>query len=340
VTRERRRPRWAWLAVPAAAALLAGVLWLRWPSGTSSDAGNSGPSAAGAAGATLDTVASPLSVSCLTYPSDAPWYQSVADRPVDPKSADYIASIEDASGFDPKVLHAGFGASTDGETFGTTYNVTDGTPQTTVPVQFDSADRAQLSSPGPYDIPADAAGLDGYVIAVDDATCRSAEVYGSPDTRPWEHAEQGAVFDLNAFTTPPDGALSAIQSGLPMFPMLVRYDEVRSGDIKHALLVNAPVGSSRHVAPATRGVEDGSDDADLPPLGSRFRLKASYPCAQLSTAEVRKLCKAMQTYGMFLGGSSSSLFELQGVADERWDNDAIHEDMKQFAPTDFEVVSS
>jgi hypothetical protein len=285
-------------------------------------------------------VASPPTVSCLTFPSDVPWYQPITDRAVDPKSTDYIASIQSASAFDPKRLHAGFGSSTDGDHFGTTYNVVSGTPPATVPLQFDTAEHAQASSPGPYNLPADAAGLDGYVISVDNATCRSSEAYGSPDTRPWEHAEQGAIFDLNSFAARPDGALSAIQSGLPMFPMLVRYDEVRSSsDIKHALLINAPVESSRHVAPATRGVEGGSDDANLPPLGARFRLKASYQCSQLATSEVRKLCKAMQTYGMFLGGASGSLFDLQGVADERWDNDAIHEDMKLLTPADFEVVA-
>ena len=344
--RLRRRPRWMWLAIPAAVAVLvAAVLWVRRPSASSSDSSDSpatvvGGSGAGAGAGASGTVASPPTVSCLKFPSDAPWYQPVADRAVDPKSADYIASIQGASAFDPKVLHAGFGSSTDGDTFGTTYNVVDGTPATTVPVQFDSSERAAASSPGPYDIPADAAGLDGYAISVDNATCRSSELYGSPDTRPWEHATQGAIFDLNGFAPAADGAMSGIQSGLPMFPMLVRYEEVHSSsEIKHALLVNAPVASSRHIAPATRGVEDGSDDADLPPLGSRLRLKASYACGQLSTSEMRKLCVAMQTYGMFLGGSSGALFDLQGAADERWDNDAIHDDMKLLTPTDFEFVA-
>jgi serine/threonine protein kinase len=342
VPRTKRRPRYVWLAIPAAVAVLvAAVLWVRRPSESSSDAAILSPSPTGDGGSTSNTVASPLTVSCLTFPSDAPWYQPITDRAVDPQSDTYISSIEDVSAFDPKVMHAGFGSTTDGDTFGTTYSVVDGVPPTTMPVQFDPADRAQESDPGPYDLPADAAGLDGYVISVDNAACRTSELYGSPDTRPWEHAEQGGIFDLNAFTARPDGQRSAIQSGLPMFPMLVRYEEVRSStDINHALLVNAPVESSRFVAPATRGVEDGSDDADLPPLGTRFRLKASYSCAQLATSEVQKLCKAMQTYGVFLGGSSSSLFELQGVADERWDNDAIHDDMKLLAPTDFEAVTT
>ncbi len=334
--RTRRPRRWLWLAVPAAIALLAAiVLWVRRPSSSPSSSGDGGGGAADA------SVASPPPVSCLKFPSSVPWYQSVADRPVDPKSADYIASIQAAPNFDPKVLHAGFGASSGTDHFGTTYNVVSQAPTATVPMQFDSAQDAELSSPGPYNLPANAVGLDSYVISVDNSTCRSSEAYGMPETRPWEHASQGAIFDLNSFQARPEGALSAIQSGLPLFPMLVRYDEVHSSsELKHALLFNAPVGSSGHVAPATRGVQGGSDDANLPPLGSRFRLRADYPCVQLSTTDVQKMCRAMQTYGLYLGGSSDSLFEIQGAADERWDDDAIHEDMKQLTPGDFEVVAS
>jgi hypothetical protein len=291
-------------------------------------------------GSSSGLVASPTPVSCLQYSHSIPWYQPVNGRPVHPNSFAYVASIQAAPDFDPKVLHAGFGASDGDEHYGTTYNVVNGTPAETVPLQFDSSEDAQASDPGPYNIPADAVALDSYVIAVDNATCRSSEAYGSPETRPWEQAIQAGIFDLNTFQSRPGGAASAIQSGLPLFPMLVRYDEVNgSAEIRHALLFNAPVKSSRFVAPATRGVGGGTDDADLPPLGSRFRLRADYPCAQLSTSPGQKICRALQDYGMFLGGSSGSLFDLQGAADERWDNDALHDDMKQLTPGDFQVVT-
>ena len=130
-----------------------------------------------------------------------------------------------------------------------------------------------------------------------------------------------------------------IQSGLPMFPMLVRYDEVAQGQIGHALLFNAPVSSAHFMHPATRGV--GSDaDENLPPLGSRFRLEAEYDCGQLVTSEGQTICETLKTYGMYLGGASSGLFDLQGVADARWDDESIHEDFELMTPEHFEVVDT
>ena len=151
---------------------------------------------------------------------------------------------------------------------------------------------------------------------------------------------RAAAFDLNAAPNRPDGAPTMIQSGLPLFPMLVRYVEVAQGDINHALLFNAPVSSTRFMHPATRGIGGGDAGENVPPLGSRFRLEAGYDCGQLASSEGRTICEALKTYGMFLGGSSGSLFNLQGVNDERWDDESIHEDFKLMTPDDFEVVDT
>ena len=43
---------------------------------------------------------------------------------------------------------------------------------------------------------------------------------------------------------------------------------------------------------------------------------------------------------MYLGGASGSLFALQGVNDERWDDESIHDDFELMTPDDFEVVDT
>ena len=113
-----------------------------------------------------------------------------------------------------------------------------------------------------------------------------------------------------------------IQSGLPLFPMLVRYDEVAQGDINHALLFNAPVASTHFMHPATRGVGDGDASEDIPPLGSRFRLEG-----RLRLRPARRFGKphdlrdAEDLRHVSSVDRAASLFDLQGVNDERWDDE-------------------
>ena len=235
----------------------------------------------------------------------------------------------------PKEFHADFGVDD-----GTAYNVVDGTPATTLVPQFDpDVDPAEFD-PGPYPIPADPVGRDSYLIVVDDSACKSYELLGDDETSPWTNVTRAAVFDLNAAPNRPDGAPTMIQSGLPLFPMLVRFDEVAQGDIKHALLFNAPVSSTHFMHPATRGIGDGDAGEDTPPLGSRFRLRAGFDCSQLASSQSRTICDALKSYGMYLGGASGSLFALQGVNDERWDDESIHDDFELMTPDQFEVVDT
>jgi hypothetical protein len=92
--------------------------------------------------------------------------------------------------------------------------------------------------------------------------------------------------------------------------------------------------------PATRGIGDGDEGDDTPPLGSRFRLEAGFDCGQLASSEGRTICEALKSYGMYLGGSSRTLFDLQGVNDERWDDELINDDFSLMTPDDFEVVDT
>ena len=335
ITKPTRAPRAAWTKIAAAAV---GVLVIVAAAVVLLTRGDSPGDGASAETTRPDAAASPIvsDVTCLEFPEDTPWYQTADELAVHPSSDAYIASIESMPDFTMDTFHAGFDAEG-----GVAYNVvTDPVPDT-VPVEFVDQAAQDESHPGPYVIPVGASTNDGYAVVVNDSDCISYELWGDDSSpEPWTHAEQAGVFDLNSFEQPPDFQRSAIQSGLPMFPMLVRYDEVDSGSVDHALLFNAPTQSGNFVHPATLGVRDGdADNLDLPPLGSRFRLKADFDCNSMVTSEASTVCVTLKTYGMYLGGSSGSLFDLQGVTDPRFTDDFL-DDIKQMVPTDFEVVDT
>ena len=83
------------------------------------------------------------------------------------------------------------------------------------------------------------------------------------------------MFDLTSNALRPEGWTSADAAGLPIFPGLVRYDEVASGHIDHALRFTVSRSQRAYLHPATHWASS-STDPNLPPMGLRFRLKASF----------------------------------------------------------------
>ena len=164
------------------------------------------------------------------FPADNAWNRDVSGLPVDANSQHYIDTIL-ASGTN-KNLHADFGG--DGA-YGIPYITVPGT-QPRVPITF--VDYGDESDPGPYPIPTGApveGGSDRHVLAVDRTNCKLYELFGAQAMGNHWDASSGAVFDLRSNALRPDGWTSADAAGLPIFPGLVRYDEVASGHINHAL---------------------------------------------------------------------------------------------------------
>ena len=94
-----------------------------------------------------------------------------------------------------------------------------------------------------------------------------------PRTTGWK-AGSGAVFDLNSNALRPAGWTSADAAGLPIFPGLVRYDEVvEQGVINHALRFTVSQTRHGYVDPARHFASDYTSP-NLPPMGMRVRLKA------------------------------------------------------------------
>jgi hypothetical protein len=290
-------------------------------------------------GATALTAAAPslganasLGGKAVFAPSSA-WNQSVAGAPVDPASATLIASI----GADT-ALHPDFGANWDGGPFGIPYVVVPGT-QPKVKVTFDYADE---SDPGPYPIPPSApieggsAGTgDRHVLVIDRDRWKLYELFDAHKAGTGWHAGSGAVFDLTTDADRPAGWTSADAAGLPIFPGLVRRDEVvEQKVIRHALRFTVPKTRRAYVAPATHFAST-STSAALPPMGMRVRLKASFDISGYP-AEAQVILKALKTYGMFLADNGSPWY-LSGAPDARWNDEAIGT-LKRVKGNDFEVV--
>ncbi len=268
------------------------------------------------------------------FPASNPWNTRVDAAAVDPASAALIASIG-SSGH----LHPDFGADLgEGESFGIPYIVVPGN-QRKVPVSFDYADE---SDPGPYPIPPNApveggpnADGDRHVLVLDKDNRRLYELFDAhPVAGGGWHAGSGAVFDLTSNTLRPAGWTSADAAGLPVLPGLVRYDEVASGTIDHALRFTVARTRKGYIAPA-RHFASSSTSASLPPMGMRVRLKASLDISGYP-AQARVVLQALKTYGMILADNGSNWF-ISGTPDRRWNDDAVNT-LKQVPGSAFEVV--
>jgi len=270
---------------------------------------------------------------CSIFPADNIWNTVIADAPVDPLSDAYVQSI----GLD-EPMHPDFGQGLwDDGPIGIPYAEA-GSTTPREPVEFYYPDE---SDPGPYPIPTEApveggpdSDGDRHILTLETDECRLYELYDARlESGRWT-AGSGAIFDLRSNTLRPAGWTSADAAGLPIFPGLVRFEDVASGEIRHALRFTAPQTQRAYVWPARHFASDFTDSA-LPPMGQRFRLRADFDLEPFSP-DVRVILRALQTYGMMLADNGSPWF-LSGAPDERWDNEVLHE-LAQVHGRDFEAV--
>ena len=117
-------------------------------------------------------------------------------------------------------------------------------------------------------------------------------------------------------------------------PGLVRYDEVLSGEIRHALRFTVPNTQRAYVWPA-RHYASSITDSSYPPMGVRVRLRANFDVSTYSAAN-QVILKALKKYGMMLADNGSAWY-LSGAPDNRWNNDDLHK-LTALKGSDFEVV--
>lgn len=278
----------------------------------------------------------------IAFPADNAWNKDVSAAPRDPNSDNLIASIGLSGG-----LHNDFGSGTyDGGPIGIPYVVVSGA-QPLVKVQF--TDYADESDPGPYPVPRTApveggpsSAGDRHVLVIDKDHNRLYEMGNAyPNSDGSWRASGGAVFDLASDIVRPGGQpgwTSADAAGLPIFPGIVRYEEAAlgPGGIRHALRFTVQRSRRAYVPPATHWASSNTS-ANLPPMGMRVRLKASYVIPSSYSPETKAILTALKTYGMFVADNGSNWF-LSGAPDARWNNDRLHSELGEVKGSNFEVV--
>ncbi len=271
---------------------------------------------------------------CPMFPADNVWNTNISQLPVDPHSAEWLASM-DAGSTD---LHPDFGPSNDPSTpYGIPYIVVSPS-HPLVDVSFQYADQ---SDPGPYPFGADTpieggaqSTGDRHAIMVNPSTCTLYELYDAYYSPSGSTAGSGAIWNLNSNNLRPSGWTSADAAGLPILPGLVRYDEVLSGSITHAIRMTAESTDTSFIWPARHEAGTASNP-DLPPMGARFRLKASYDISGYSP-QAQVVLRAMQQYGLILADNGSNWY-FGGTADPAWPISLVNE-LKQVPASEFEAV--
>jgi len=283
------------------------------------------------------TVATPCGDVAM-FPADNPWNQDISKLPVHPKSAQYLAKMNPSKGIKPD-----FGTFWEGRPMGMSYVVV-GAGQKKITIEsFAWPDECDA---GPYPIPDDAPieggptasdDSDRHVLVIDCQEKKLYELYHAFRTATGWKAGSGAIFDLTNNAMRPAGWTSADAAGLPIFPGLVRYDEVmEKGEIKHALRFTVRKTQRAYIHPA-RHYASRSTDGDLPPMGLRVRLRGDYDISGFPK-EAQVILAALKTYGMILADNGSDWF-ISGIHDPRWGDDATHA-IRRVHGSDFEVVDT
>ena len=261
---------------------------------------------------------------CRIFPADNPWNQRVDGEPVHSRSADYIR-------------HLGPNVSVFAD-FSMPYVIVPGS-QRRVPVRFHywrESDRGRY--PIPPNAPIEQGTPDRHVIVLDRDRCRLYELYKARRVaggKRWR-AGSGAIWNLNVNHFRPRGWTSADAAGLPILPGLARFDEVKRGEIDHAIRFTAEPLHDSYVYPASHS--DGrTRSRRAPPMGARFRLRASFNTAGFPP-QSRVILEALKRHGMILADSGPQ-YSLIGARSSGWDDEDL-EALRRVKGRDLQAVDT
>jgi len=279
------------------------------------------------------------------FPANNVWNTNISRLPVDKHSAAWLASMNSSTTY----LHPDFGPNPGGYPYGIPFViVTRRQPLVTVKFQY-----ASESDKGPYPFgpktPVEGganAGGDRHAIMVNPRTCTLYELWDAHYSARGSTAGSGAIWHLGSNRLRPPGWTSADAAGLPILPGLLNFAQVQAAvrtgkPITHAIRFTAEVTRAAYLWPAHH--EASSDlSPDLPPLGARFRLKASFDVArfcrnsQAYCRDAKAILVEMKNYGLILADNGSNWF-FQGSAFPQWP-DALVSLLKAIPARAFQAV--
>jgi hypothetical protein len=279
------------------------------------------------------------------FPKDNPWNADVSKWPVHPNSKAIVASV----GADKPLR----------------YNTDMGyvlVPSNQPKVEVTIADYPDESDKGPFPVPSNIPiegwpayyqreakdqkltledvqrdrlemGGDRHAIVVDPVNGKLFEFAQFKRTgRGWQ-AAQASVFNLKSNDLRPDGWTSADAAGLPIFPAVIRYDELQSGMVRHAMRVTVRNSRRKYVYPA-RHFASTQTDENLPRMGERLRLKAEFD-TQGYSKPVQAILKGLKKHGMLVADNGIE-WAISCAPDERIP--VLHDELRKVKGEDFEVV--
>lgn len=283
-----------------------------------------------------------LGGTCNVFPRDSVWNANITNLLVHSNSANYI----NAMGINDR-LHADFSslkwdAPMSNLRYGIPFNVVNSSSQPLVEIKFNVDGYSDESDAGFWPIPANTAiegGSDRHAIVLDVRTCRLYELYHASKNGDGSfNCDSSATWNMNEYKTRTMGWTSADAAGLPIFPGLLRFEELEGdNEIHHALRVTAELVRGTRIWPATHETSISSN-VNLPPYGTRFRLKKSVDISAFSK-QAQKVLRAMKTYGLILADGGSNWY-IQGSPHAGWLDSILVHDFNQIQGSQFEVVDA
>ncbi len=270
---------------------------------------------------------------CSLFPKNNYVYRHVTDLPVAANSSavlQYIAGVSADAG-----LAQGASALVyQGSRGGIPFNVVDSSKLAASVVEYEPTGQflvpyqnRKFPIPSPRRIEgepnADGA-WDRHVLLVDTNTCMLYELFLYRTGIGWDlnwhtFVDGSATFDLNSNAYNKDYVYGGAEAaGLPMVPAIYTYDEVQSGEVRHAIRAAFSMVRNTFVWPATH-TDGRSSDVNAPPMGSRFRLKASFDLSVLKP-NARVIARALQVYGLTMADTNGGALGICGEPDPRWDD--------------------
>jgi hypothetical protein len=283
------------------------------------------------------------------FPADNIWNTDISKLPVDRHSGAWLRSMNSSATF----LHPDFGPDPGGYPYGIPYAIVTSAHKT-VRVKFVYAGQSnQVRYPLGPDTPIEGgknapAGTDRHALIVNKGTCTLYELWQAHYSASGSTAGSGAVWNLRSNALRPVGWTSADAAGLPILPGLLNFAQiqqaVRTGTpITHAIRFTAQHTAAAYIWPARHEAGSGRS-ASRPPMGARFRLKASFSVAgfcrrsQPYCADAKAVLVEMQHYGLILADNGSNWY-FGGSAFPQWPNDLVSL-LKRIPASDFEAVNT
>jgi hypothetical protein len=267
------------------------------------------------------------------FPADNPWNENIAKRPLHPNSKNLVASVgnEKRLGYNldmafilvppdqmrVRVQLTGYR----GESDPGPYPVPDNAPIEDWPANGQPLDVHQREGRG-----------DRHMLVVDPVNRKLFEFYSARKTDAGWTALQASIFDLKSNALRPDGWTSTDAAGLPIFPSIIRFDEVERGMVEHAMRFTIRNSRRAYVYPATH-FASRKTDVNLPRMGERFRLRADFDILGFS-AHSQAILKGLKKYGMFVADNGRDWL-LSVAPDSRIKG---LDELRRVKGADFEVI--